>query len=105
MYRGHRGCPSAGRHRIDHDFRHMPPRNTVAMVLAAMQPRREYSQLVLMFAGLLGWALSCAAGISALAERGGLRVRWLVAQGLFVVGFLVNTWRPMSFGQGRVEQA
>lgn len=69
-----------------------------------MQPRRDYSQAVLIFAGLLGWALACAAGISALAERGALRLPWLLAQLAFVLGFLVNTWRPLTLNRGRVEQ-
>src|SRR5262249_6347237 len=70
-----------------------------------MQPRRDYSQLGLMAAGLLGWALACAAGIWALAERDALRVRWLLAQAVFIVAFLVNTWRPMVLSRGRIEQA
>ena len=105
MYRAHHSCPSAGGHRFDHDFRHMLRRNTVAMFLPAMQPRREYSQLVLMFAGVFGWALSGASGFSAFAEQGGLRVPWILAQLLFILGFLVNTWRPMSFSRARAEQA
>jgi signal transduction histidine kinase len=69
-----------------------------------MHPRREYSQLVLIFAGLLGCALAGVSGISALAERGALRLPWLLAQLLFVLGFLVNTWRPMVLKRGQVEQ-
>jgi len=70
-----------------------------------MQPRREYSQLLLIFAGLLGWALPGAAGISALADRGALRPSWLVAQGLFIGAFLVNVRRPLVLDRGRAELA
>jgi signal transduction histidine kinase len=70
-----------------------------------MQPRREYFQVVLILAGLLGWALACAAGISALSERGALSIRWLLAQALFALGFYLNTKRPFVLRRGRVEWA
>src|SRR5215831_13222181 len=78
--------------------------SAIAIVAAAMR-LRAYPQLVLMSAGLLGWALGCAAGVSALAERGALRLPWLVAQVVFVLGFLLNTWRPLALSRGGVEQA
>jgi signal transduction histidine kinase len=70
-----------------------------------MQPRREYFQVVLVLAGLLGWALACAAGVSALGERDALTVRWLLAQAVFALAFYVNTQRPFVLPRGRVEWA
>jgi signal transduction histidine kinase len=70
-----------------------------------MEPRREHSQIVLILAGLLGWALACAAAVSALRAKGALDVPFLVAQVLFLVGFWVNVQRPFALPRGRVERA
>jgi len=77
----------------------------VARVSGKMHAGREYSHAVLLFAGLIGWALSCAAGVSALAQDGAVRPAWLLSQGLFVVAFLVNTWRPLLLTRGPPEHA
>ena len=69
-----------------------------------MEPRREHSQIILIGAGLLGWALACAAGVSALRATDALDVPFLLAQALFVAGFWVNTQRPFAVPRGRVER-
>jgi len=70
-----------------------------------MEPRREHSQIILIGAGLLGWALACAAGVSALRVADALDLTFLLAQALFVVGFWVNTRQPFAVPRGRVERA
>lgn len=69
-----------------------------------MEPRREHSQTVLIGAGLLGWALACAAGVSALRAKGALDMPFVLAEGLFVLGFWVNTRRPFAVPRGQVER-
>ena len=70
-----------------------------------MEPRREHSQIILIGAGLLGWALACAAGVSALRAKDALDVSFLLAEALFLVGFWVNVRRPFALPRGRVERA
>jgi signal transduction histidine kinase len=70
-----------------------------------MEPRRERAQIILIAAGLIGWALACAAGVLALREVGALDVPFLVAQLVFVVSFWINVQRPFVLPRRWVERA